>query len=639
MSKDVAAKANINQTDAELFDDKWNSDMESPIELSHQGFLLKWTNYLYGWQRRYVILKNGTLLYSDKKQDSNFNGIVSLYKSVIRTHSTDDLRFEISTGDMTYYFRAKTPEERVLWLQKLQSESAHRAGKVSHSTCSSFSSLSSFSSSSTALSFSSKRSQTISENLNQISKMKENIFDQIDRLKASYDFLIEFVDTSDRETFLESGIKNLSFNNPDLDNPSPASTLQIDSIVAPGYIVKRPLGHRYTKSTSQFLPRSVNLSSPDRGSLLRFLQSKKCNISNDISQFRTTTMGLMSCVSSCIEYIEKAEKEWNDELEKERENTKKLQKKISELTKQLERRKAMTGPDAFDGSAPSEGIDEIFYDAICSEIALQDELEAASDKAIEKAEVVENPYQKKLEDFENETLPFLTCLPTNDNSWSVVYNVPPTIMFKKEILIDNIVMDPYRAVHICKGSTAKEISMFFWDVKHRLQIDSHVDNCFVKAEYGPNIVVFHQIHKTIWPVVKRDSLIISRRKEVDDNKIKLDLLSLMDRDYHINEGYDIVGNSWMVSNLSIDYPDVPVNNRVRVDARVSLLAQTFIKKSADTSSRGNYYTMINYSASINPGGWLPINAVREIGKREIPKFLKNLSHVSNCLTASTPIDI
>ena len=57
-----------------------------PAEM--QGYLSKWTNYLHGWQERWVVLKNGTLSYYKSEFDTAFGcrGCMSLAKATIQVH-------------------------------------------------------------------------------------------------------------------------------------------------------------------------------------------------------------------------------------------------------------------------------------------------------------------------------------------------------------------------------------------------------------------------------------------------------------------------------------------------------------------------------------------------------------------------
>lgn len=59
----------------------------SNVEL--RGYLSKWTNYIYGWQPRYIVLKDGTLSYYKSESESDFGcrGAISLSKATIKVSS------------------------------------------------------------------------------------------------------------------------------------------------------------------------------------------------------------------------------------------------------------------------------------------------------------------------------------------------------------------------------------------------------------------------------------------------------------------------------------------------------------------------------------------------------------------------
>lgn len=73
----------------------------APNEPELQGYLSKWTNYLHGWQPRFIVLKNGTLSYYKSEDESDFGcrGSISLQKAKIKVSailvesSVDSIRF------------------------------------------------------------------------------------------------------------------------------------------------------------------------------------------------------------------------------------------------------------------------------------------------------------------------------------------------------------------------------------------------------------------------------------------------------------------------------------------------------------------------------------------------------------------
>lgn len=51
-----------------------------------KGVLSKWTNYIHGWQRRFIVLKDGTLSYYKSEHETGFGcrGAISLFKAIIK---------------------------------------------------------------------------------------------------------------------------------------------------------------------------------------------------------------------------------------------------------------------------------------------------------------------------------------------------------------------------------------------------------------------------------------------------------------------------------------------------------------------------------------------------------------------------
>lgn len=63
------------------------SDVEAmPTEIILKGYLSKWTNYIHGWQPRYMVLQDKTLSYYKSEEDSDFGcrGLISLQKATIK---------------------------------------------------------------------------------------------------------------------------------------------------------------------------------------------------------------------------------------------------------------------------------------------------------------------------------------------------------------------------------------------------------------------------------------------------------------------------------------------------------------------------------------------------------------------------
>lgn len=61
----------------------------SPVhEISYEGTLSKWTNYLHGWQSRFLVLRDGTLSYYKSEFDTGYGcrGSVSIAKASVEVN-------------------------------------------------------------------------------------------------------------------------------------------------------------------------------------------------------------------------------------------------------------------------------------------------------------------------------------------------------------------------------------------------------------------------------------------------------------------------------------------------------------------------------------------------------------------------
>lgn len=126
-------------------DEEEGEMLEQPLP-SLCGTLSKWTNYLQGWQDRYVVVRRGILSYYKSEYDTRFGcrGSISLHKvkilvskvscythsdvlSVVslfiffsQLHEFDDVRLDIRAHDCTYFFRASSPEQKQTWIEVIE---------------------------------------------------------------------------------------------------------------------------------------------------------------------------------------------------------------------------------------------------------------------------------------------------------------------------------------------------------------------------------------------------------------------------------------------------------------------------------------------------------------------------------------
>ncbi|GFR85652.1 pleckstrin homology domain-containing family A member 8 [Elysia marginata] len=92
-----------------------------------EGVLLKWTNYLSGWQPRWFILDNGVLSYYKSQEDVNngCKGSIKMAVCDIVVHPHDNTRLDlIIPGEQHYYVKGSSAQDRQSWLIALGSSKA-----------------------------------------------------------------------------------------------------------------------------------------------------------------------------------------------------------------------------------------------------------------------------------------------------------------------------------------------------------------------------------------------------------------------------------------------------------------------------------------------------------------------------------
>lgn len=222
------------------------------------------------------------------------------------------------------------------------------------------------------------------------------------------------------------------------------------------------------------------------------------------------------------------------------------------------------------------------------------------------------------------------------DGWQLFVEDGQMRLYTRELVIDGLVCDPLKAVHIIKGVTGYEMCHKFFSPVTRFDWEHTLESMRVVDIINEETLVFHQIHKRIWPAAQRDAVFWSHIRKVDDatpSCLSSDDLSPLTRP-------DIkLHNVWMVCNNSIDKPEIPLGNCVRVRLTVSLVCETYIPASSDPENvkREDITCKIIYSSTINPGGWAPAAILRSVYMREYPKFLDSFSNFVITSTKSKPI--
>jgi len=555
-------------------EEEWDSD---PPELMDN--LSKWTNYIHGWQPRFMALKDGTLVYYRSANETDFGcrGAISIRKAEVRLHEYDELRFDVTVTDCTWYLRASTKEEREKWSTALQSYRRMEQEKLKRHG----SSVSLLSNSQSIGSAKMKASE-LPDKLAECETFKEILGKQIDTLQ-------NYFDASAEMTAALGGVSN--------------GQQKCKLPVISGDIVKK-----YGLQSTDFKEEAIT--------------------------FKATTTGVLASISYCIELMQQREEQLRRKLEKETTARKQAEEacrnaEASLAAASLASPVIKAGPDFEEGPHSQIGEDD-FYDAVESELdRLEIELEkkeqhllrSVSESSPRGPGYTQHKLGSVIEDTTANQMKYarMTVGP-EEGVWELFAEDGEMKMYKREEEVDGMVVDPLKALHQVKGVSAKELCHYFFSPDYRLEWEHTIDDMSVLEKVDDDTLIFLQVHKRIWPAAQRDALFWSHIRKIETEE----------------EG---VLDSWIVCNKSCDHPEAPLGRGgcLRVDLVVCFLCQTIVTPGTDKNDRNNLTCRITYCSVVNPGGWAPASVLRTVYKREYPRFLKRFTQYVIDKTKGSPV--
>uniref|UniRef100_A0A8K9Y1H0 Ceramide transfer protein n=1 Tax=Oncorhynchus mykiss TaxID=8022 RepID=A0A8K9Y1H0_ONCMY len=284
------------------------------------GIISKWTNYIHGWQDRWVVLKNNTLSYYKSQDEREFGcrGSLCLSKAVITPHEFDECRLDVSVNDSVWYLRATDSEHRHQWINSIE---LHRAESGYGSEPSlrrhgSMLSLTSATSGYSATSTSSFKGHSLREKLAEMETFRDILCRQVDTLQKYFDGCSDAVskDELQRDKVVED-------DEDDFPN---------------------------TRSDGEF----IHNNNGSKEKLFRSLSPKGINgidFKGEAITFKATTAGILSTLSHCIDLMVKREDSWQKRLDKETEKRRRIEEGYHSALSELKKKSHFGGPDYEEG--------------------------------------------------------------------------------------------------------------------------------------------------------------------------------------------------------------------------------------------------------------------------------------------------
>ncbi|XP_072289918.1 ceramide transfer protein-like isoform X2 [Eucyclogobius newberryi] len=581
-------------------------DPESGPHMELGGVLSKWTNYIHGWQDRWVVLKNNTLSYykSEDEREYGCRGSLCLSKAVITPHEFDECRLDISVNDSVWYLRAEDPEQRLQWIESIELHKAE-SGYGSETSLRRHGSMLSLTSAASALSATSsssfKKGHRLREKLAEMETFRDILCRQVDTLQKYFDSCADgvFKDEFQRDTVVEE----------DEDEEDFPATSRTDA----------ECNHNNNGSKEKLFPPA---SPKDMNGI---------DFKGEAITFKATTAGILSTLSHCIELMVKREDSWEKRLDKELEKRRRIEDAYKCAVNELKKKTHYGGPDYEEGPNSLINEDE-FFDAVEAELDRQDKIDEQShSEKVRRITPVPaaDPFSTigthrlsaKVEEMVQNHMTYSLQDVGGDANWQLVIEEGEMKVYRREVEENGIVLDPLKATHAVKGVTGHELCHYFWDTAVRMDWETTIENFNVVETLSDNAIIVYQTHKRVWPASQRDVLYLSAIRKI---------LATNEND----------PDTWLVCNFSVDHDNaLPTNRCVRAKINVAMICQTLVSPPEGDKeiSRDNLLCKITYVANVNPGGWAPASVLRAVAKREYPKFLKRFTSYVQEKTAGNPI--
>ncbi|XP_034094665.1 ceramide transfer protein-like isoform X8 [Gymnodraco acuticeps] len=592
----------------------WNSsgseeDVEPRDESGHligivdlSGVLSKWTNYIHGWQDRWVVLKNNTLSYYKSQDETEYGcrGSLCLSKAVITPHEFDECRLDITVNDSVWYLRAADPEHRHQWIDSVE---LHRAdsGYGSESSLRRHGSMLSLTSATSGFSATStssfKKGHSLKEKLAEMETFRDILCRQVDTLQKYFDGCSDAVskDELQRDRIVED-------DEDDFPN---------------------------TRTDGEFL----HNNNGSKEKLFQALSPKGIDFKGEAITFKATTAGILATLSHCIDLMVKREDSWQKRLDKEMEKRRRIEEGYKSALNELKIKSHFGGPDYEEGPNSLINEDE-FFDAVEAALDRQDKIEEQSHTEKTRMQrsspvppgdvystIGTHRFANKVEEMVQNHMTYSLQDVGGDANWQLVVEEGEMKVYRREVEENGIVLDPLKATHSVKGVTGHEVCHYFWDTAYRNDWETTIENFNVVENLSENAAIVYQTHKRVWPASQRDVLYLSAMRKIMAN----------------NENDP---DTWLVCNFSVDHDDAqPSNKCVRAKINIGMICQTLVSPPEGDKeiSRDNIMCKITYVANVNPGGWAPASVLRAVAKREYPKFLKRFTSYVQEKTAGKPI--
>ncbi|XP_064900941.1 ceramide transfer protein-like isoform X19 [Columba livia] len=428
-----------------------------PVELC--GLLSKWTNYIHGWQDRWVVLKINTLSYYKSEDETEYGcrGSICLSKAVIMTES--------GYGSES---------------------SLRRHGSI----VSLVSGTSGYSATSTS---SFKKGHSLHEKLAEMETFRDILCRQVDTLQKYFDACADAVskDELQRDKVVE-------------DDEDDFPTMRSDGDFL----------HNSNSSKEKLFPHVTpkGINGIDfKGEAITF----KATTAGILAT-------LSHCIELVVKREESWQKRLDKEMEKRRRIEEAYKSAVTELKKKSHfggpdyeegPNSLINEEEFFDAvEAALDRQDKMQEQFQNEKVRLHWTTSLPSGNAYSAVGI--HRFVQKVEEMVQNHMTYSLQDVGGDANWQLVVEEGEMKVYRREVEENGIVLDPLKATHAVKGVTGHEVCHYFWNVDVRNDWETTIENFHVVENLADNAIIIYQMHKRVWPASQRDVLYLSAIRKI-----------------------------------------------------------------------------------------------------------------------------
>ena len=442
-------------------DDGYKNDLDQP---SIEGVLSKWTNYIHGWQDRYVCCKNGTLSYYRSADETEFGcrGSVSLVKASVMLHEFDPCRFDVCLNDNTWYLRTEDESARQQWMDVID---ANKLDPEAMSLQRHDSTVSLASAPSTASTTSYRKINVLKSKLAELETFRDILDKQMDSLQQYFDACA--------------------------DKRSPLG-------------FEHEINGKHPYDWMDFKGEAITFKATTAG-----IQS---TLAHCIDLMAKREEMWQRKLDKSVEIRRKAEEQHRESLAQMRKNV----AFVGSPDFQEGPHSGLTEEEFYDAvEAELEKQDRFSQDLESSRNKLREAEKLPKQMNHRFTDDIQQRVQIHLRD----SLKAPGC---DGDVWELLAEEGEMKVFRKELVQDGLICDPLRALHSINEVTAREMCHYFWETDVRLEWEGTIENFRILEVLEERTIILYQTHHRVWPSAQRDCLYLSSMLQIDNPPLMRD---------------------------------------------------------------------------------------------------------------------